>query len=82
MSAGTIYSGIDVSKAFLDVAVRPDEVEWRGSVRAQGTGTITSSHTSRGVADAMPALPVQVHAKKEGQDLPRLQDLLLPDMQA
>ena len=29
MSAGTIYSGIDVSKAFLDVAVRPDEVEWR-----------------------------------------------------
>ena len=57
-------------------------MERDGSVRAQGTGKVASSKTSRGVADAMPALPVQVHAKKEGQDLPRLQDLLLPDMQA
>ena len=29
MSPGTVFAGIDVSKAYLDVAVRPDEVEWR-----------------------------------------------------
>jgi transposase len=29
MNAGTVFAGIDVSKAYLDVAVRPDEVEWR-----------------------------------------------------
>lgn len=29
MSDGTVFAGIDVSKAHLDVAVRPGEVEWR-----------------------------------------------------
>ena len=29
MSGGTVFAGIDVSKAYLDVAVRPNGVEWR-----------------------------------------------------
>ena len=29
MSGGTVFAGIDVSKAYLDVAVRPRGVEWR-----------------------------------------------------
>jgi hypothetical protein len=29
MSTNAVFAGIDVSKAHLDVAVRPDEIEWR-----------------------------------------------------
>ncbi len=29
MRDGTVFADVDVSKAFLDVAVRPDGVEWR-----------------------------------------------------
>jgi transposase len=29
MSTSAVFAGIDVSKAHLDVAVRPDEIEWR-----------------------------------------------------
>ena len=31
MSVSGVFAGIDVSKAHLDVAVRPDEIEWRSS---------------------------------------------------
>jgi transposase len=31
MSTGAVFAGIDVSKAYLDVAVRPEEIEWRSS---------------------------------------------------
>ena len=29
MSTSAVFAGIDVSKAHMDVAVRPDEIEWR-----------------------------------------------------
>jgi hypothetical protein len=42
MSTNAVFAGIDVSKAHLDVAVRPDAIEWRGSVRTQCRGRIAS----------------------------------------
>lgn len=53
-------------------------VNGQGSVRTQGTGRITSSETSRGAADAVPALPVRVHHEEKEQNVSGLSDLLLP----
>ena len=40
MSPGTVFAGIDVSKAYLDVAVRPGEVEWRSPNTDTGAGQV------------------------------------------
>lgn len=54
--------------------------QWLRADRNQGTGTVACSNTRRGVAPALPVLPVQVNFETKDPDFAGLQGLLIPDM--